>query len=105
MVDKNTLALVTQHLRRWFDYPGDFGAELNLVVLAGDNPSLVERVLEGIHKDRSMRWPTVADADGRQQPAQLFIGEVLTVGQLCDIVQSGAWPQAWTRPGRYLQAP
>jgi len=105
MVDKNTLALVTQHLRRWFDYPGDFSIDLDLVALAGVNPVLIQRVLEGIHKDRKMKWPTVPDADGRQQPAQLFIGDALTVGQLCDIVQSGAWPQSWTRPGKYLQAP
>lgn len=105
MVDKNTHAFVTLHLRRWFNHPGEFSPDLDLVALAGVSPQLIQRVLEGIHKDRNMKWPTVADADGRQQPAQLFIGDTLSVGELCDIVKSGAWPQSWTRPGKYLQAP
>ncbi|MGE0739716.1 MAG: hypothetical protein AB7O98_00110 [Hyphomonadaceae bacterium] len=103
MVDKNTLDFVMQHALRWV--PTTYGPDADLVVLTLTNPAQLQRVLEGIQKDRDLKWPTVADAAGKQQPAQLFIGDSLTVSQLCEIVQSGAWPQSWTRPGLILRAP
>lgn len=104
MVDRNTLAFVLQHARRWISVQA-IDEDTDLVAVTIVTPQQLQRVLEGIQKDRKLKWPTIPDEKGKQHPAQLFTGDSLTVRELCAIVQSGAWPQSWTRPGKFLQGP
>lgn len=63
----------------------------------------LEWAIEKLEDEFEMTCPEIPDDKGRMRRAQIFLPDPLTVSELVDIVQSGAWPEAWTREGEWLR--
>lgn len=80
-----------------------FEPSTNLMAAAPDaDPEWLEDLIGDLDKTFAMKTPRVTDKNGRQRKPQLGIPETLTVTQLADILDSGAWPDSWILPGRFL---
>ena len=81
-----------------------FGPQTNLSSIANQTDGeALEWLIEDMHQRFNMRWPNARDASGRERKLQLKIPDVLTVTDLAEVLDSGAWPENWTsRIGPYL---
>ena len=63
----------------------------------------LEWLIEDLDEAFSMGKPAITDEGGRRRVPQHFIPDRLTVTELADMLDSGAWPQSWTRPGKFYR--
>lgn len=78
--------------------------DTDLVALAQRvDPEVLEHLLDALQREFRLAWPEIADAAGKPRTAQLFVEAPLTVTQLADIIEFGAWPQSWVREGKFLR--
>ncbi len=94
-----TFKLVVSLIENGFEgFQGEFSPETNLTELVKNDPEQIEWMLEHVQAVLKLEWPR----DERGRRLQLFLGERLTVADLCDVVEGGCWPLSWTRPGKVL---
>lgn len=81
-----------------------FGPATDLISIANQTGDVerIDWVLADLQKAFNLRWPEIIDASGCPRRAQLFVPEALTLTELVAIVDEGAWPISWTRPGKSL---
>jgi hypothetical protein len=78
-----------------------FGPNTDLVLIAQQTDGeYLEALMEDLDRAFSMKMPALTDERGRRRAPQLFIPDRLTVTELADILDSGEWPESWTRPGK-----
>jgi hypothetical protein len=79
-----------------------FGPNTDLSSIAQQTDGeCLEGLIEELERAFSMRKPAITDKSGRRRVPQLFIPDRLTVTELADILDSGEWPESWTRPGKF----
>ncbi|HET9229788.1 MAG TPA: hypothetical protein VFO00_00780 [Vitreimonas sp.] len=77
-----------------------FGPDTNLMSIAGQTDGeCLEDLIRDLDRQFAMRTPPVVDKHGRTHVPQLRLPDVLTVTQLAEILDCGAWPEAWIWPG------
>lgn len=80
----------------------EFGPDTNLMSIAGETDrEYMEDLIRDLDRQFAMRTPPVVDKHGRTRVPQLQLPDVLTVTQLAEILDCGAWPEAWIWPGHY----
>jgi len=81
-----------------------FGPNTNLSSIANQTDAeFLEWLIEDLGETFAMRTPKAVDKNGRTRVPQLLIPDVLTVTQLAEILDSGAWPDAWIWPDHYVR--
>jgi hypothetical protein len=76
--------------------------DTDLVALCTADPEELEWVLAELQRTLRLVWPAYRDGRGHTHRLQLFLPEELTIADLCAVIDAGAWPAKWTRPGARL---
>lgn len=79
-----------------------YSSDTDLMALPSSDPEWIEDVVGELQDTFILQWPHIAGKKGELRAAQLFLPERLTIGELCQIVDSKEWPMAWTLPGFVL---
>jgi hypothetical protein len=81
-----------------------FGPQTNLNSIAGQTDGeCLEELIRDLDQKFAMRTPSVVDKHGRTRVPQLQLPDVLTITQLAEILDTGAWPEAWISPAHYYR--
>jgi hypothetical protein len=81
-----------------------FGPDTNLAFIAGQTDGeCLEDLIRDLDQKFAMRTPSIIDKHGRTRVSQLRLPDILTVTQLAEILDSGAWPEAWIWPKHYYR--
>ena len=81
-----------------------FGPNTNLNSIAGQTDAEnLEALIADLSGSFAMRTPAVVDKRGRTRVPQMRLPDVLTMTQLAEVLDTGAWPDSWIWPDHYFR--